>query len=108
MRISIEQAVKIWHQLEDALHGVSNYGGDTAEIYLYRFMPYSPVYAAKASSFEPQNRKLEEQAAKSCLELFKLFEEVCNCQLFVDGFPLSSHIVPFHRIAVRVKKNESD
>jgi len=40
--MSMVQALSVWMELEDALHGENGYGGDTAEIYIYRFMAYRP------------------------------------------------------------------
>lgn len=39
-RLSLVQALSVWSDLEAALYGKSGYGGDTAEIYIYRFLPY--------------------------------------------------------------------
>lgn len=40
--MSIEQALGVWSQLEEAREGKSSYGGDVAEIYAYRMNPHSP------------------------------------------------------------------
>lgn len=37
--ISINQALDVWSDLNDAYHGCNGYGGDTAEIYAYRLLP---------------------------------------------------------------------
>jgi len=42
-RLSIVQALSLWMSLEDALHGRANYGGDVAEIYVYRLMSSKPL-----------------------------------------------------------------
>lgn len=39
-RLSIVQALSLWSDLEAALYGKNGYGGDTAEIYIYRLLPY--------------------------------------------------------------------
>lgn len=47
--ISMTQALDVWSDLMAALYGENKYGGDIAEIYLYRLMTFSPTLA---SSFE--------------------------------------------------------
>ena len=42
-RLSIVQALSLWSDLEDAYHGKHGYGGDVAEIYVYRLMPRCPL-----------------------------------------------------------------
>ena len=40
--ISIDQALDVWSEFVDAYYGKNSYGGDTAEIYIYRLMPRTP------------------------------------------------------------------
>ncbi len=40
--ISMNQALSVWSDLWQAYYGKHGYGGDTAEIYAYRLMPYMP------------------------------------------------------------------
>ena len=40
--ISLSQALGVWGDLVEAYHGVNGYGGDTAEVYLFRLMPRDP------------------------------------------------------------------
>jgi len=39
--LPFDQALGVWHDLEQALAGKNGYGGDVAEIYAYRLMPPS-------------------------------------------------------------------
>lgn len=41
--LSMTQALSLWSDLETARLGKNGFGRDTAEIYLYRLMPYSPL-----------------------------------------------------------------
>jgi hypothetical protein len=45
-RLSIVQALSLWQSLEDAYRKEHNYGGDVAEIYVYRLMPRCPLAEA--------------------------------------------------------------
>ena len=40
--LSLTQALGLWGDLVEAYHGVNPYGGDVAELYLYRFMRDCP------------------------------------------------------------------
>ncbi len=40
--ISMDQALDVWSELEAAYYGKNGFGGDTAEIYVYRLMQGSP------------------------------------------------------------------
>ena len=40
--LSMVQALEIWSDLESAYYGENSFGGDTAELYAYRFLPFSP------------------------------------------------------------------
>ena len=40
--MSIEQALDVWSQLEEAMDGEAPYGSDVSEIYAWRLMPHSP------------------------------------------------------------------
>ena len=41
--LSMSQALGLWSDLEQAYHGTNSYGGDEAELYLYRLMPNTPT-----------------------------------------------------------------
>lgn len=43
LSVSPEQVMGLWEDLMDASNGCNGYGGDTAEIYLYRFMGHNPI-----------------------------------------------------------------
>lgn len=44
-RLSLVQALSLWSDLDDAYYGKSGFGGEVAEIYAYRLMPYAPMVA---------------------------------------------------------------
>lgn len=52
--MSMVQALSLWTDLEDALRGTHGFGGNVAEIYVYRFMPDQPLVARYMS--EPRHR----------------------------------------------------
>ena len=71
-RLSIVQALSLWTLLDDAYYGKSHYGGDVAEIYVYKLMPYSPVVGECMRSAEPipYLRKLAEEDVRQANETF--------------------------------------
>ena len=42
-RLSIVQVLSLWMSLEDAFHGSGSYGGDVAEICVFRLMSSNPL-----------------------------------------------------------------
>jgi|GEM_PF-2504515 len=42
-RLSMVQALSLWTDLEDALRGTHGFGGNVAEIYVYRLMSRCPL-----------------------------------------------------------------
>ena len=42
------EMMHLWGELVECYHGVNGYGSDTAEIYAYRLMPYSPLVHSTA------------------------------------------------------------
>jgi hypothetical protein len=41
-QLSTKQALSIWSELEQAYYDDNSWGGDLAEIYIYRLLPYRP------------------------------------------------------------------
>lgn len=48
--LSVTQAVTVWSEFEQALHGTNGFGGNTAEIYAYSVMPHTPTHTAAIES----------------------------------------------------------
>ena len=107
MYISAAQAIDVWSELETAYRGENHYGGDTAEIYAYTLMPYSPSYARDRHSalFIQEHVQMERRASEALYELLVLFAEKRECRIEVEGHELGPWLrkTPFsHRCHVRV------
>jgi hypothetical protein len=90
MYLSIEQALGIYDELIDCYHNKNGYGGDTAEIYTYRFLPmsstYSQSWSKEKSMFEEDILSMEKKAAKSLKEIIDIFIERYPSKVFVNAF----------------------
>lgn len=88
-RLSMIQALDVWQSLEDAYRRDASHG-DTAEIYLYRLMPYSPTVAAnigrETDSYMAKNAVAEaiQQANESLLSLLVHFAQKRDAIIEVD------------------------
>lgn len=81
--------VGIWGDLVEAYHDVNSYGGDVAEIYAYRLMPYSPLVH---SQVKPNSDKAALIALHAANALCAIIEEFCSayeCSALVDGVPMA-------------------
>ena len=93
--ISMVQALDIWSELWKAYYGDNGYGGNEAEIYLYRVSPESP-------SKDPEVGK---DAARSLYHLLVKFRDEMECEIIVDNKPLLLGNIPtIHRCHVRIIK----
>lgn len=102
------QALSIWSDLEQCYHGTNKYGGDTAELYAYRFMPNNPT-----THHSPFNAEHYSNAAQSLYAILKHFEQIRECSIMVqmhDKFvPLDESLKSYsfhHRIHVKVILSE--
>jgi hypothetical protein len=128
-RLSIVQALDLWSELEDARNGKAGYGGDVAEVYVYRFAPWSPSTIAFLSgpsspvgflSTEARDVLLDanESFRNLCLHYAKERNAIVEIQGFrrteeSDGFVPIDEVVRFphmmqegHRHHVRVRPNQ--
>jgi hypothetical protein len=87
----MNQALSIWSELWQAYYGKNGYGGDTAEIYAYRVMPYEPVVAGanmkdfrETETFKRSSRAAYAKATNSLVNLLIKFESA-DCHLEVNG-----------------------
>lgn len=97
--LSIDRILWLWSELEDAWHGCNGFGGDTAEIYVYRFLPYCPTG-------EPDDEEVA-AALKGALEVMLLFQERRNCRLTIGGRTIGDWFVATgerHRFHVSVSE----
>ena len=96
----------VWSDLEEALRGESGFGGDTAEIYAFHLVPYSP---SSYPNGRDEKTKLEHAkiAGAALKDLLILFTEHHNCKVTIydEAFDQNAPARPFdHRCAVRVIK----
>lgn len=112
MNASTEQVLKVWMKLEDAYNGVARYGSDTAEIYYYLLMPYSPTYLAtdgdhNATLCGKDNARFDARVLCDFNDIFGMFMEERECELEIEGHPIGNWVPePFHRIHVKVIKKK--
>lgn len=92
LNIPLGELLKLWGELIEAYHGVNGYGGDTAELYAYRFRRDDPAARLdKVDGEKCQLRKDAEHAAeidarKALYGLLWLFEHtVTNAKVRIDG-----------------------
>lgn len=114
MYISIEQALEIYDELHHALDGNNGFGGDVAEIYVFRLMPYSPSYSmhSEGKIWDEENRMLEKKAAEDFHSLCHIFVKKHEASIQIDKIDLHEWIEKirageyrfFHRVHVKVSK----
>lgn len=107
--MSMTQALSLWCELEDAYNGVNSYGGEEAEIYVSRAMPYSGLWLRDGPIAEENNRELALQANRSLYVLFRLYAEKREVDILVDEQPLGEWMVDSrfrHRWHVKVVRGE--
>lgn len=110
--MSMVQVLSVWMELEDALHGENGYGGDTAEIYIYRLMAYQPG-AGRCSIEEEMQSPIRgpgvvaayDAANVSLHNILVHFAKEREAQIEVDGNELGEWLKTArntHRVHVRV------
>lgn len=109
------QALSLWTDLMNAYHGKNSFGGDTAEIYMYRFTSSDPSAEAAVfrgdrnvdpSSFMGQARiKQIEGANESLHNLLEHFAKTQEARVEIDGKELGAWVKTAgfaHRVHVKV------
>lgn len=107
------QALGLWSELEAAYYGKNSYGGDTAEIYLYRLMPNDPsAEEAHRRKNEPSHtifgqarREQVTNANKALHSLLKHFARTREARIEVNGKELGDWLKAAdfdHRVHVKV------
>jgi hypothetical protein len=114
MHISIEQAIDVYNDLIDAKNGVHGFGGNVAEIYVYRMMPDSPSYSMhnEGKMWDEDNRLLEKKAAEDFHSLCYIFAKKHHVNIEINGVELHEWIQKirreedrfYHRVHVKVDK----
>lgn len=118
LQISATQAMGVAVELTTAMLGENGYGGDVAEIYMYRFMPRSPMFEQWQRDGFPDNGSIQAnegleviQAANETLyAVLKWFADTTEAKIVIeqkDGFRKLGKWVRranfAHRVHVRVR-----
>jgi hypothetical protein len=121
--ISMTQALSLWTDLEKAYHGTNSFGGDTAEIYIYRLMPRSPLAESALNKgkeilgfgmAEQEAKEVIRRANTSLFNLLAYFQEVhSDSRTFVKITLGDQELGPWlkeaglqHRVHVQIKAQE--
>lgn len=85
--LSMVQALGIWSELEDARQGLNGYGGDVAELYVYRFMPHDPLVArsAEVGAAGDLVQEAYDQANESMHNLLRHFAKKRRVRIDIEG-----------------------
>jgi hypothetical protein len=100
--LSTYEAMRLWGELVEAAHGVNTFGGDTAELYAYRFSTDSPA-ATLGVGDAVRTQAIERGAA--LYDLLSMFAMAYTRRVEVDGERLTRAMRtrPFvHRVHVKV------
>jgi hypothetical protein len=107
LSVSTSQALDLWSELHQAHAGDNRYGGDVAEIYLFRLLPASPLNDDRTN---PATVAAYRTANHALHGLCRLFEERMHAVVtFEDGTdidPLLADPPANHRIHLRVSRHE--
>lgn len=116
MYISIEQAIDVYDDLFQAMNGTHGFGGNEAEIYVFRLLPSNPGYERGVESplFGIDNKLSEKKAAEEFHTLCHIFATKHNSDIKINNLQYNDWIskirieeIRFHdRIIVRVEKNK--
>jgi hypothetical protein len=115
--LSLVQALSLWSELERAYYQKHGFGTDTAEIYLYRLMPYEPTVAradwvgGADGMLKERATEAYQQARTSLLALLTHFATTHEADLWVNGRAPGPWLIdePFdHRVAVTVKPRQAN
>ncbi len=107
--------VALWCELDDAYYGKNGYGGDTAELYAYRFEVYCPTrhgVAGRAGTASPTDwMEAFAKNASRLLDLLTLFASVRDCFVLIGERKIGKWVLAMqfdHRVHVRVQRKRSD
>jgi len=110
--LSMTQALSIWSDLEAAYYGKNSFGSDTAEIYIYRLMPFEPLVARVEFGSSPVGKIGEDamnstyrQASESLHALLAHFSKTRDARVEIEGRELGEWLRSacyMHRVHVKV------
>lgn len=115
--LGLNQILWLWSELEAAFYGKNGFGGDTAEIYIYRLMGNVPnVFGderdealAQLSARGESIREAYDRANASLYAVLAHFAETREALIEIDGRELGDWLKTerfTHRVHVRVKACE--
>lgn len=85
------ELLALWSELNDAYHGKNGYGGDTAELYAYRFDTYAPTrHGSDGHAGNPSiadDNEANAERARRLYDLLTLFSKLSDCVVSVNGRP---------------------
>ena len=86
--------MRLWGELVEAYYGVNHYGGTVAELYAYRFMPYTPTAHGNHSPayqrtdiYLQATQEVQRHAASALRELCERFAAEYACEVMIGGKP---------------------
>jgi hypothetical protein len=88
LTVNTLELMKLWGELCEARLALNGYGGDTAEIYAYRFMAYDPTAHSEAIKGDMRELAIEDcnGLAANCLAaLCEEFERAYEVTVEIDG-----------------------
>lgn len=114
--LSMVQALSIWSDLESAFFNENKFGGDTAEIYIYRALTHTPTLGRSggveldremngSSIFAEGLREAYDNANTALCQLFQHFAKTREALIEVNGQELGDWLKTArftHRIHVKV------
>lgn len=105
LEVGTFQLMLLWSELTEAYHGVNGFGGNTAEIYAYRFQAFSPM--AHWHKSEKDVEAIERKAARQLYALLMLFLEYHeSARIFVDDRLIGKWVAEMrfnHRVHIRIE-----
>ncbi len=110
--MSVNQILNIWSKLDDAYYNENSFGGDTAELYVYMFMPYEPSVARIKDDRDFESGSMTAgwakeaylRASESMFELFSKFAKDREANITVDEKELGPWLkTSFNAYRVHVK-----
>ncbi len=115
LNIPMIEVLKVWGELVECLHGANGYGGDTAELYAYRFAGDSPSRRLLDKSVRGEADAAAALEARQALHsLLSIFEGVYGARCTVNGMSLMlwhsmKNKEPFdHRVHVKVSASAKE
>jgi hypothetical protein len=107
--LSMNQALGLWSELESAYYGKNRFGSDTAEIYTYRLMPYTPSAVVASLRLNQWQTEAYRTASQTLHNLLLHFQETHDrVRIEIDGKELGPWLkdaINTHRYHVRVVRD---